>query len=226
VSRRIRDGADAIKLFTGSFAAPTRIVAMPLGIVRAATAEAHRRHRLVVAHPSNDAGLRAALDGGVDVLAHTTPDGGPWGPALIGRMRRAHLALIPTLKLWAFELSRRGVDSARAQTFLRVALDQLRAYSQSGGEILFGTDVGYMTEYDPTDEYRYMERAGMSFRQILAALTTAPARRFGEVRRTTGRLEPGMNADLVLLDADPTTDIRALSRVRSVWRRGRVIYEP
>jgi imidazolonepropionase-like amidohydrolase len=224
VSRRIRDGADAIKLFTGSFAAPTRIVPMPLDIVRAASAEAHRHHRLVVAHPSNDAGLAAALDGGVDVLAHTTPDGGPWDAALIARMRRAHLALIPTLKLWTFELSRRGVDSSSAQKFLRVAVDQLRAYSRSGGEVLFGTDVGYMTDYDPTDEYRYMERAGMSFPQILAALTTAPARRFGGGERATGRLAPGMDADLVLLDADPATDIRALSRVRSVWRQGRMIY--
>jgi imidazolonepropionase-like amidohydrolase len=80
-----------------------------------------------------------------------------------------------------------------------------------------------MNDYDPTDEYRYMARAGMSFTQILAALTTAPARRFGD-ERVTGRLEPGMDADLVLLDADPATDIRALSRVQSVWRQGRVIY--
>jgi imidazolonepropionase-like amidohydrolase len=223
VSRRIQDGAGAIKLFTGSFAAPTRIVPMSLDIVRAATTEAHRLHRLVVAHPSNGAGLRAALDGRVDILAHTTPDGGPWDAALAGQMRRAHLALIPTLKLWAFELFRRGVDSARAQEFLQVAVDQLQAFSGSGGEVLFGTDVGYMNDYDPTDEYRYMARAGMSFTQILAALTTAPARRFGD-ERVTGRLEPGMDADLVLLDADPATDIRALSRVQSVWRQGRVIY--
>jgi imidazolonepropionase-like amidohydrolase len=224
VSRRIRDGADAIKLFTGSFAAPTRVVPMRLAVVRAATTAAHRQHRLVLAHPSDDAGLAAALNGGVDVLAHTTPDGGPWDTALITRMRRAHLALIPTLKLWTFELYRRGVDSATAQKFLQVAVDQLKAYSGSGGEVLFGTDVGYMTDYDPTDEYRYMERAGMSFRDVLAALTTAPARRFRWGERTTGRLEAGKNADLVVLDADPATDIGALSRVRSVWRHGRVIY--
>jgi imidazolonepropionase-like amidohydrolase len=224
VAARIREGADAIKLFTGSFASPTRLVPLPVSVVRAATAEAHQHHRLVLAHPSNDAGLAAALDGGVDILAHTTPDGGPWDGALIGRMKRAHLALIPTLKLWAFELSRRGVDSARAQKFLQVAVDQLGAYSRSGGEVLFGTDVGYMTDYDPTDEYRYMERAGMSFRQILQALTTAPAGRFGKDQRTNGRLEPGMAADLVVLDGDPARDIRALGRVRSVWRQGRVIY--
>ena len=226
VNRRIREGADAIKLFTGSFAAPTRIVPMPTAIVRAATAEAHRHQRAVIAHPSNNAGLAAALDGGVDVLAHTTPDGGPWDAALLRRMIGARIALIPTLKLWTFELSRRGVDTAAVQEFLSVAVEQLRAYVRGGGDILFGTDVGYMTDYDPTDEYRYMQRAGMSFRQILAALTTAPAQRFGRGQRTTGRLEKGMDADLVVLDGDPASDIRALSRVRSVWREGRVISDP
>jgi imidazolonepropionase-like amidohydrolase len=223
VAGRIRDGADAIKLFTGSFAAPTRIVPMPLPVVRAATAAAHREHKLVVAHPSNDAGLAAALEGGVDVLAHTAPDGGPWDAAFARRLTSARMSLIPTLKLWTFELSRRGVDSSTVQRYLNVAIEQLGAFAKSGGDILFGTDVGYMTDYDPTDEYRYMQRAGMSFRQILAALTTAPAGRFGEQRRTSGRLEPGMDADLVILDGDPAKDIAALSRVRAVWRRGRPI---
>ena len=221
VAGRIRDGADAIKLFTGSYAAPTRIVPMPVAIVRAATLEAHRQHKLVVAHPSNDAGLAAALEGGVDVLAHTTPDGGPWNAELVGRLTRAHVALIPTLKLWTFELSRRGMDSSSMHRYLDVAIDQLRAFAEGGGDILFGTDVGYMTDYDPTDEYRYMERAGMSFRQILAALTTAPARRFAEHEHISGRLERGMDADLVILDGDPAKDILALSRVRAVWRQGR-----
>ncbi|HET6837519.1 MAG TPA: amidohydrolase family protein [Gemmatimonadales bacterium] len=225
VNRRLREEADAIKLFTGSFAAPTRIVPMPLALVRAATAEAHRHHRVVVAHPSNNAGVLAALDGGLDVLAHTTPDGGPWDPALVRRMIDARLALIPTLKLWTFELSRRGVDTAAVQRFLEVAVEQLGMYVRGGGDILFGTDVGYMTDYDPADEFRYMRRAGMSFRQILAALTTAPAQRFGRGERTTGRLEKGLDADQVILDGDPASDITALGRVRSVWQGGRVISE-
>jgi imidazolonepropionase-like amidohydrolase len=225
VASLVREGADAIKLFTGSYAAPTRIVPMPLDIVRAATAEAHRHGRLVLAHPSNDEGLEAALDGGVDVLAHTAPDGGTWGPALLRRMTRAHLALIPTLKLWTFELSRRGADSAAVQRLLEVPIGQLRAYVRAGGEVLFGTDVGYMTDYDPTDEYVYMQRAGMSFRQILTALTTAPARRFAlPADHTTGRVERGLDADIVVLDGNPALDIRAFSRVRYVLRQGREIY--
>jgi imidazolonepropionase-like amidohydrolase len=224
VASRLREGADAIKLFTGSVASPTLVVPMPLAVVHAATTEAHRHGRLVLAHPTNNEGVRAALEGGVDVLAHTTPDGGPWEPHLPERMKRARLALIPTLKLWTFELGRKGADSATIQRFLGVAIGQLRAYAEQGGEILFGTDVGYMIEYDPTDEYLYMQRAGMSFQQILAALTTAPARRFGMAGRTTGRLERGREADIVVLEGDPAQDIRALARVRYALRHGRRVY--
>jgi imidazolonepropionase-like amidohydrolase len=224
VASRLQDGADAIKLFTGSVASPTVVVPMPLAVVRAATTEAHRHGRLVLAHPTNNDGLEAALEGGVDILAHTTPDGGPWEPRLPERMTRARLALIPTLKLWTFELLRKGADRATVQRFLNVAIGQLRGYVERGGEILFGTDVGYMTDYDPTDEYVYMQRAGMSFRQILTALTTAPAQRFGEAGRTTGRLERGLEADIVVLEGDPAQDIRALARVRYTLRRGRQVY--
>ena len=225
VASRLQAGAHAIKLFTGSVASPTLILPMPLAVVRAATTEAHRHGRLVLAHPTNREGLEAALQGGVDVLAHTTPDGGPWEPSLPERMKRARLALIPTLKLWRFELGRKGADRATIRRFLSVAIGQLHEYTERGGEILFGTDVGYMTDYDPADEYLYMQRAGMSFHQILAALTTAPARRFGVAGRTAGRLERGLEADVVVLEGDPAQDIRALARVRYALRRGRQVYE-
>jgi imidazolonepropionase-like amidohydrolase len=68
-----------------------------------------------------------------------------------------------------------------------------------------------------------MQRAGMSFRQILAALTTAPAERFGAAQHA-GRIAIGMDADIVVLEGDPMTDIRALTRVRYTLRKGRVIY--
>jgi imidazolonepropionase-like amidohydrolase len=224
VAERFEEGAHAIKLFTGSVPSPTTIVPMRVDIVRAATAEAKRRGRLAVAHPGNTAGLEAAREGGVDILAHTSPDGGPWPVDLPRKLKRAGMALIPTLKLWEFELSRRGADTSRVRRFVGVAIDQLRSYNELGGEILFGTDVGYMTDYDPAAEMRYMQRAGMSFIQILAALTTAPAKRLRVSERATGKLEPGKDADVVVLDGDPAHDIGALSRVRYVLRQGRRIF--
>jgi imidazolonepropionase-like amidohydrolase len=224
VASRFQEGADAIKLFTSSVASPTRVVPMPLDVVRAATREAHRRGKPVLAHPTNNAGVQAVLEGEVDILAHTTPDGGPWEEGLAGRLKEGQVALIPTLRLWKFELTRRGADPVLMQRFLGAGIAQLRTFVETGGEILFGTDVGYMTEYDPTEEYLYMQEAGMSFRQILAALTTAPAKRFGIPGQVNGSLEPGVEADVVVLEQDPAQDIRALARVRYALRKGRRVY--
>jgi hypothetical protein len=44
--------------------------------------------------------------------------------------------------------------------------------------VLFGTDAGYMTVLDPTEEYVRLAEAGLTPMQILAALTTAPAARW------------------------------------------------
>jgi imidazolonepropionase-like amidohydrolase len=87
----------------------------------------------------------------------------------------------------------------------------VRAFAELGGDVLFGIDVGYLSDDDPTDEYVYMQRAGLTYAHILLALTTAPAARFGRARQT-GRLAPGLDWDVV--DGDPATDIGALARVR------------
>jgi imidazolonepropionase-like amidohydrolase len=68
-----------------------------------------------------------------------------------------------------------------------------------------------------------MQQAGLSYARILAALTTAPAERFGASSRA-GRLARGFAADIVVVDGDPERDIRSLAKVRYTLRDGRVIY--
>ncbi len=226
VDAEIARGADAVKLFTGSWARPDSIVVMPVELVRAATDTAHRRGKLVLAHPSNSAGARVAIEGGVDILAHTFPtelDRRPWDRALPGMMRDRRMALIPTLKLFPYELRKAALPPAVVDIVLGNAQAQLRAFADLGGQVLFGTDVGYMIDYDPTDEYVLMQQAGLSYAGILAALTTAPAERFGAAART-GRLAKGLAADIVVTDGDPARDITGLAQVRYTVRSGRVIY--
>jgi imidazolonepropionase-like amidohydrolase len=102
------------------------------------------------------------------------------------------------------------------------AIEQVRVYSRAGGQILFGTDVGYMADYDPTEEFRLMARA-LSPMEILASLTTAPAARWNEEGRR-GRVAPGMDADLVVLDADPAADAANFAKVRCTIRAGRLLH--
>ena len=103
------------------------------------------------------------------------------------------------------------------------AAQQLKAFSEAGGQILFGTDVGYIERFDTSEEFVWMSRAGMTFQQILASLTTNPAQRFGESAHS-GRIAKGMDGDFVVLRADPEQDDTAFSKVRYTIRSGRIIY--
>jgi imidazolonepropionase-like amidohydrolase len=204
-------GGDITKLFTGSWIAHGKVLPMPDDIAAAAAAEAHRQGKLVFTHPSNVAGLEVALRAHVDVLAHAIEDTRGFTPEHLRRMKQQDMALIPTLKLFADDRWRVEI------------LDEVRDYARAGGQILFGTDVGYLTDYDPAVEYQLLEGAGLGWREILAALTTSPAARFGEASRR-GRIAPGMDADLVVLAADPVADPRAFTQVRYTLRGGKVIY--
>ena len=220
VREQIHEGADGIKIFVGSVQANT-ILIMALDLAKAIVAETHRAGKPVFAHPGNQERVEAALQSGVDILAHTTPEGGPWPASLVERLKSAHMALIPTLTLWHVEF--RGDSPAFEKGMNTTVLPQLRAYSEAGGQILFGTDVGYIEQFDTSEEFVWMSRAGMSFQQILASLTTNPAQRFGYANHS-GRIAKGMDADLVVLGSDPAEDATAFSKVRHPIRGGKLTY--
>ena len=211
VERNARGGADAIKLFTGSWVARGEVLPMPREIAAAAVTAAHRERLPVFTHASNVAGLEVALDAGVDIVAHALDDTRGLTSQHLRRMKEQDVALVPTLALfagdrWFFEIQ-----------------DQVRDFARMGGQVLFGTDVGYLTDYDPQRELMLLAGAGLGWREILAALTTNPAARFGEAQRR-GRIAPGLDGDLVVLARDPALDVRALADVRHVVRGGRVIW--
>lgn len=92
----------------------------------------------------------------------------------------------------------------------------------SGGvPLLAGTDA---TPFAPLHgeslhrELVLLTEAGLTNEEALAAATSVPARHFGLDDR--GRIAPGLRADLVLVDGDPTHDITATSAIADVWRRG------
>ncbi len=222
--QQLRNGADGLKLFTGAIVGgEIGVLPMQPDLARAIVAVAHAARMPVFAHPSNADGLNVAIDSGVDILAHTAPMAGPWDDALVGRIRGHQMALVPTLTLFRVEAERFGESEADAAQAMRSAQQQVRVFAEAGGEVLFGTDVGYTEAHDTSEEFRLMRGAGLGFREILASLTTAPARRFGYSERK-GQVAPGMDADIVVLAADPAQDIEALARVRQTIRAGQVIF--
>lgn len=223
VQKQIQAGADGIKIWAAS---PNgrEVVPMPLDVARAAVSAAHALGKPVFAHPTSDAGVEIAIESGVDILAHVAPDDHrPWDTATIHNLLRHKTALIPSLKLFKWELLRIGLPLDNGN-LIATALQQAGSYVKAGGEILFGTDVGYVTDYSTTDEFDFLAQAGFSFDQILTALTTAPAKKFG-LGAQTGRVAVGMDADLVLLEADPATDSKRFADVACTIAKGKIIYQ-
>jgi imidazolonepropionase-like amidohydrolase len=216
-SKKLLDeGVDGIKLFASS----PRSASSPEGAIQAAVSEAHRFGKPVFVHPNSGADVLAAVRGGVDVIAHTTPHSGPWDETILAAMKERRVAVTPTLTLWKYFM--RHDRTSTQEQVANTAIGQLRAWLSTGGTVLFGTDLGAV-DSDPSEEYALMAEAGMSFRQILGSLTTAPAERFGESKQR-GRIAAGFHADLVALNDDPSSNIRALADVRYTLREGKITY--
>jgi imidazolonepropionase-like amidohydrolase len=223
VRQQIHDGVDGIKIFANSVERDG-ILTMPLDLAKVIVAEARRAGKPVFAHVSNNQGIEVAIQSGVDILAHTTPTDTPWSPSFVQRMTAAHMALTPTLTLWDVESRKGHASPDDIEQGMSKAARQLQAFSQAGGQVLFGTDVGYIEQFDTSEEFKWMSRAGMSFQEILASLTTNPAQRFGYSTHS-GRITKGMDADLVILRADPAQNTSAFSQIRYTIRNGEIIYE-
>jgi imidazolonepropionase-like amidohydrolase len=213
VQSNLAFGTDVVKLFTGSYVADSRVVPMPVEIARAAASEGHRHSQLVFAHPSNVEGIRVAIDSGVDVLAHAPDTVTGVDDALIHEIVAHHMAMTPTLKLFS-------------QTHNIIRIRQIVAqFHAFGGVLIFGTDTGYLTDYDVSEEYRQLALAGLSFRDVLAMLTTAPATKFN-VSPHAGTIRINNDGDLTVLASDPSTgSLTSFADVLYTIRNGQVIYE-
>jgi len=211
-------GFEGIKLFTGAFMGPKPVINMDTPIVKAAVDVAHAQGKPVFAHPQNHAGVDNALNGGVDILAHTIPTERSFTAEELTQMKRQHTALIPTLTLWTTVTQ----DPKTQEALVQAGADELKAHFSQGGTILFGTDVGFTSNYDTTQEFEFMARA-IGWQDILASLTTNPSAFFKATSK--GRLQQGMDADLVVLDADPAANVRNLAKVAYTVRGGKIIYQ-
>jgi imidazolonepropionase-like amidohydrolase len=150
------------------------------------------------------------MQSGVDVLAHTPEALEGIDDSLLHQLVALHMSMIPTLKLFSRDSN---IAEIRSVVF---------KFHQFGGVLMFGTDTGFLTDYDVKEEYHQLALAGLSYRDVLAMLTTAPAERF-HVAEQQGRIAVGMNGDLTILSADPASDPLAFTSVRYAVRGGKVI---
>jgi imidazolonepropionase-like amidohydrolase len=246
VDDRIAEGSDFIKIIQddGSayrFPRPTLTDAQVTALIEAA----HGRGKKAVIHAALLKNCLAALNAGVDGLAHlyfedaADPDFG----ALAARKKAF---VIPTLSVLRGmsgigdngKLAEDGYlapflkpedfsglnavmgfkSGAAAYAAAEKALRQLKA---AGVPISAGTDApnpGTTFGASLHGELELLVKAGLSPLEALQAATSIPADHFGLKER--GRIRPGMTADLVLVNGDPSKDIRATRDIVQVWRGG------
>ncbi len=211
----IDKGCDGIKVF----ASGTSGVALSEETMRAIVESGHAHAKPVFVHPNSFDDLRRALSAGVDIVAHTVARATVCERD-IATMTETGVALIPTLCLWKHIVRHERVSLQRHS--VESVLRQLADFSATGGVVLFGTDYGAV-DADPREEYRLMAQAGMGFREILAAATTAPCRRF-EGSAAGGTLAEGNAADVVVRNGDISRSVDAFADVRFTIRSGRIIF--
>ena len=214
-------------------------------------AEAHRRGMRVTGHcahllPLVAAGMDAKEHAG---LCEQRGDGAIYDD-LIQLYRAAGIGVVPTISYSALavRLNRNpdaldadpelvpflpprsdfgwmlGLDTAERRQYERLTAAARQAtakLARAGVTIGTGTDI-WQTPTGVHLELEEMVAAGLTPLEAIHAATGGAARIIG-AERDLGTIEPGKWADLVLLDADPSTDIRNTRRIRAVMQAGRLL---
>jgi len=224
VREQIGQGVDWIKVYADyrwgpdGLAAPTFTQAELETIVAIAASSG----RPVAAHATTAEGMRRAVLAGVETIEH-----GDDATADVYRMMREQgVALCPTLAaveaVARYDGWKKGIDpepervSGKRQSF-KAALD-------AGVTICFGGDVGVYSHGDNVRELELMVAYGMDPIDALRAATSGNAKIF-HIQNSVGRLQAGLDADIISVAGDPIGDISALREVRLVIKSGKT-YRP
>jgi imidazolonepropionase-like amidohydrolase len=167
----------------------------------------------VAVHTSTVEGMRRAILAGAETIEH----GNEGTPEIFKLMVEHHVALCPTLAAGGGARAGRGQQAespaaARKRATFKAALD-------SGVTILSGSDVGTFTHGDNARELEAMVDFGMAPADALKAATSVAGR---VLHMDIGLVKPGMYADLIAVNGDPTKDISAVRHVTFIMKGGTV----
>jgi imidazolonepropionase-like amidohydrolase len=221
---QIAAGADVIKMYAdyhylpGEPSRPT----MTEAEMAAGVAVAHDAGRLAAAHATTAEGMRRAAMAGVDTIEH----GYGGTPQIFKLMHDKGIALCPTIA--ASEAYARYFQGWNGEEPAPESVQENRRSfamaMKAGVPICMGGDVGVFAHGKNWLEMEAMQRAGMPAPQVMIAATSGNARIFHLADR--GQVKPGLLADLVAVDGDPTRDVSAVEHVRMVMKGGQIVRGP
>ena len=223
VRDQIGHGADWVKIYADyrwgvhGAAAPTFSREEIARVVQTARSSG----RPVAAHATTVEGMTRAILGGVETVEH-----GDDGTAeVFALMAKHHVAFCPTLA--ASEAVSRyagwkaGEPEPASLARKRASFKEALA---AGVTIMNGSDVGVFAHGDNARELELLVEYGMSPVAALQSATSTAARVL-HLEDQVGRIAPGLLADLVAVEGDPTREIGALRRVAFVMKGG-TVYRP
>ncbi len=128
-------------------------------------------------------------------------------------------------EMWRFMFATRGAGGPPDPNARRNEIALVRAAHEAGIPLLVGTDLGVLLTYPGSSVHEELEflvrEVGLTPAQAITAATTNPAR-WMDVDDELGRIEAGYISDMILLDADPLTDIGNVRSIRAVIWGGRI----
>jgi len=226
ITRVVRDqigkGADWIKVYAdyrwgpNGEARPTFSVEELTRMVEVARSSG----RAVVAHASTAEGMRRAALAGVETIEH----GDAGTPEVFKLMKERGVALCPTVAAGDAILRYRGWVPGRdaEPPSIRAKRESLAAAIAAGVTICNGSDVGVFSHGENWRELELLAAYGMKPVDVLRAATSVDAKVL-HMEDKLGRIAPGLWADVIGVEGDPTVDIKALRNVKFVMKGG-VVY--
>lgn len=184
--------------------------------------EAHRVGLRVAAHAHGDAGIRAAIEAGIDCIEH----GSLMSDETIDLMVERGRFLVPTTYLAdGMDLSHAApeLQAKAADVFPKAKLTISKAIAK-GVRIACGTDAPAIPHGKNAKELLALVDRGMSPLQALRAATLVAAELIDKDDR--GRIEEGLLADIIAVPGDPVADIAVTEDVRFVMKGGTVYEQP
>jgi imidazolonepropionase-like amidohydrolase len=176
--------------------------------------------RPVVAHASTREGMRRAILAGVRTIEH----GDDLDPELADLMKEKGVAFCPTLgaveAIASYNGWKKGADAEPERVTTKKA--SMKLAMQQGLDIVFGGDVGVFAHGNNVYELELMNEYGMEPLACLQSATSGNARIFG-IGDKVGSIQPGMQADLLVVEGDPTREISDLRNVRLVIQAGKIV---